>query len=278
MNFSLGTQLQLTPEVLETHQENPIIRDFLLIRNQRSGTIPPEAPTPIEDFSSCLSESFLLSPVSELSLVNLLHPAAENTPESDCTPISMGRFLRVSPRNLRFAPISNTDSEESHFRRQNHEPLRGSSILTRYRRLMEDLEVLQGIQVASFSDSEFDYETEENSFTELMLAVDPHTTGVQSMDIVSWLADHFKRLKKPRNLSIDGLIMLHGVSLGFHNIGHRNRNLRWKPLRQLNVPKMKKSTNVFTRFFSYWRSPRKHQNRPIFLIRRLLRDRVSSFF
>ena len=274
------------PELLLEHDpfiDNPIIREFILLRNQRNGGVISEVPTPVDNSSSCLSESFLLSQASELSLRHNRRPHQEETPESDIVSEPTSQILGRSLPSAAYSPILNTDSEELNSRLpQNvHIPalMRRLSMLYRYRRLMEDLEILQGIRVGRLPGVETEEsESEENSFTELMLAVDHEVPSAHLRNIVKWLAEHLRRLRKIRLASIDGIMMLHGMSQPVQNSGPSRHRLHWYSLKYLNSCSTKNSHNFFARLMGHWRTPQRPESQATFLINRLPDDRFSSYF
>ncbi|GEQ68005.1 hypothetical protein JCM33374_g1671 [Metschnikowia sp. JCM 33374] len=198
-----------------------------------------------------------------------------------------------------FRPIHSVESAESLSRSGSYipvpAPMRGSSVLTRFRRLVEDLEVSQGIRLARVvgisSDSQKpreeeyagdsdDYDTNESSFTESMLAVDECITTGGPPDLVKWLAGQFKKSKKSRHVSIDGLIMSYGVSESFQNVGVAHGLSRWKPFKLQDMRRQSTQTNVITRVFNHWRISRSADPVVVstFIINRSPGDRLSGIF
>ncbi|OBA23229.1 hypothetical protein METBIDRAFT_102154 [Metschnikowia bicuspidata var. bicuspidata NRRL YB-4993] len=276
------------PELLifpDPYLGNPIIRDFLILRSQRNGGVESEVPTPIDNPSSCLSDSFLLSQDSVLSLGHTRPPPRDESPDSDPIVEPNGQALGGSLPSAEFAPILNTDSEELNFRTDRDAtvfvPTRALSTLTRFGRLMEDLEVLQGIRVARFldvADGESESESDENSFSELMLAVETQVTKAAPRNIVEWLAESFRQLRKTRPSSIDGIIMLHEASRAAHAANQKRQRMRWNSLRSQRACETSKSSNVFARLLKRWRRPKAPTPQPSFLINRLLKERFSNYF
>ncbi|KAM9901357.1 hypothetical protein OXX79_004590 [Metschnikowia pulcherrima] len=268
-----GIAITSTDAMGSAHGEYPIIREFLLVQRERNGGAPSEDSMLTEEHSFMLSDSFSSTQTSALSLGRRYNSAYE-TPDANVSagvysgdmsgpivPVTIDHFtpiINANSGNLNPAPLISPEPQ----------PMLASPVSARVRRLVVDLEISRGKSMAereSLSDSD--------SFTRSILVVNAQSI----QDPVRWLADRFRRSRKPGRASIDDVVLSHRESDAIHNVNRRSRHSRGQRFKLQDCRQRSPNNNLFQRFLGQLRIMRPEVQVPP-LKKSSANERFSSLF